>query len=255
MARLFDDASTHYLENAAAVLTAYPFTMAAWAKSNDATVLQTVMGLGNAAAGSPYHVLQFAGATVGDPIVYRMNEGTGQVLSTTSTGYTANTWHHVCAVGRSATSRDVYIDGGSKGSEATNRAFGTCTRTAIGRRTLLTPSNYFSGDIAEAAFWSTDLTDAEVALLAKPVSPLLIRPDALVAYWPLGGNFSPEIDLIGKFDLTVTSATKSAHPRVYYPAPTWTPFIAAAAGGDPEGSLVGGKLLRGGLLLHGVLGR
>ena len=27
------------------------------------------------------------------------------------------------------------------------------------------------------------------------------------------------------------------------------------AGGDPEGSLLGGKLLRGGLLLHGVLGR
>jgi len=27
------------------------------------------------------------------------------------------------------------------------------------------------------------------------------------------------------------------------------------AAGDPEGSLVGGKLLRGGLLLHGVLGR
>lgn len=31
----------------------------------------------------------------------------------------------------------------------------------------------------------------------------------------------------------------------------WT----AGAGGDPEGSLIGGKLIRGGLLLHGVLGR
>jgi hypothetical protein len=27
------------------------------------------------------------------------------------------------------------------------------------------------------------------------------------------------------------------------------------AGGDPEGSLLGGKIIRGGLLLHGVLGR
>jgi len=26
-----------------------------------------------------------------------------------------------------------------------------------------------------------------------------------------------------------------------------------AAGGDPEGSLIGGKLIRGGLLRHGVL--
>lgn len=31
--------------------------------------------------------------------------------------------------------------------------------------------------------------------------------------------------------------------------------ILSVGGGDPEGSLVAGKLLRGGLLLHGVLGR
>jgi hypothetical protein len=28
-----------------------------------------------------------------------------------------------------------------------------------------------------------------------------------------------------------------------------------AAGGDPEGSLISGKLIRGGLLMHGVLNR
>lgn len=32
-------------------------------------------------------------------------------------------------------------------------------------------------------------------------------------------------------------------------------FAGTADGGDPEGSLIGGKLLRGGLLMHGVLGR
>jgi hypothetical protein len=37
----------------------------------------------------------------------------------------------------------------------------------------------------------------------------------------------------------------------------WDDFSITAIGGatDPEGSLIGGKLLRGGLLLHGVLGR
>ena len=35
----------------------------------------------------------------------------------------------------------------------------------------------------------------------------------------------------------------------------WSDYQAAPAGGDPEGSLIGGKLIRGGLLLHGVLGR
>jgi len=36
---------------------------------------------------------------------------------------------------------------------------------------------------------------------------------------------------------------------------SYSGIAAAAAGGDPEGSLVGGKLLRGGLLRHGVLVR
>ena len=43
---------------------------------------------------------------------------------------------------------------------------------------------------------------------------------------------------------------------VMWDAPLGFPWkVAAAPGGDPEGSLLGGKLLRGGLLTHGVLVR
>jgi hypothetical protein len=43
-----------------------------------------------------------------------------------------------------------------------------------------------------------------------------------------------------------TSSAVAAKLDIDYTAPV---------GGDPEGSLIGGKLIRGGLLLHGVLGR
>lgn len=41
------------------------------------------------------------------------------------------------------------------------------------------------GDISEVGYWNVALTDADVAVLAKGVSPLLVRPEGLVAYWSL----------------------------------------------------------------------
>lgn len=77
---------------------------------------------------------------------------------------------------------------------------------------------YFSGDIAEAAIWSAALTAEEFAVLAAGASPLLVRPGALVNYWPIVGRHGPEIDLVGGNDLTVNGAVASDHPRMFYPA-------------------------------------
>ena len=66
--------------------------------------------------------------------------------------------------------------------------------------------------------WDVALTDDEVATLAKGVCPLFVRPGNLLAYWPLIGNNSPEIDCVGRFEMTLTNSPgTSAHPRVYMP--------------------------------------
>lgn len=62
------------------------------------------------------------------------------------------------------------------------------------------------------------------------------------------------------WDLIVASGfTEDAHCTISGGGADWIcsviAFKTTAAGGDPEGSLVGGKLIRGGLLMHGVLGR
>lgn len=96
----------------------------------------------------------------------------------------------------------------------------------------------FDGRIGEVAIWTTDIGTVGFEQLNDGFSPLFVRPDALVAYWPLIGNFSPETDIISAKNGTITGTiAKAAHPRIIYP----TSFqdrrfttAAAAAGGKTD---------------------
>ena len=219
MARAFVRASSQYLEHAAAVVTAYPVTLASWFRSDDATVGQSILGVFNSTLDAWFRI-EIRGDVAGDPVRIEC-VNVSNANAATSTGYSANTWHHACGVVASATSRTAYIDGGSAVTDTTNQAVpGGLDTTAIARRVRAGGLNdfYFSGNIAESAIWSAALDAGEIAALAKGFSPLLIRPQSLAAYWPLGGNDSPELDRWkSRFDMTVTGATKADHIRIYYP--------------------------------------
>src|SRR3990167_5322122 len=106
MARLFDDASSHYLQNTSgSPVSAYPFTISCWFNSDDATIDQTLVSLEQAADTTHRWEIVLRGTAVGDPIRFRCQAGGLPSNANTSTGFTAGTWHHACAVGRSATSR------------------------------------------------------------------------------------------------------------------------------------------------------
>lgn len=231
MARLFDDASSQYLEIDSAVVGDEPLTLACWFNSDNVTARQTAIYVGDkASADKHYWCLVLQGSFAAKPVSAITRGAGGESAATTSTGYSANTWHHACAVFAANNDRAAFIDGGSKATNTGNQNVGTVDRTSLGRLGDATPSGYLSGLLAEAAIWNAALTDDEVALLAKGVSPLLVRPEALVAYWPLIGNYSPEIDRAGGFNLTVTGATKAAHPRIFYPPRA---RIMTKAGGPP----------------------
>ncbi len=72
-------------------------------------------------------------------------------------------------------------------------------------------------EIAEWAFWDVELTAAEVAILGKFFSPLFVRPQSLISYLPLLGNTSPEPDIVGGHNGTLTGTTKVEHSRIYVP--------------------------------------
>ena len=226
MSVLFDNAASEYLEYSGAIVSAYPFTLACWFYSDDATIDQELMAVGNPATNSNYWSLRAAGAVGGDPVQVIV-ESISDNETSTSTGFSANTWHHACGVFTSSTSRTAYIDGGSSATGTTDLTPTSPNLSRIGFSVRLAPVDprYMSGRIAEAAIWDVALSAAEVVSLAKGFAPLFIRPASLVAYWPLdrnsfnkGGGSTTLDRWKGTYNLTETNTPALAeHPRIYYP--------------------------------------
>ena len=145
-----------------------------------------------------------------------------RILGVNVTGlWSAGTWTHFAVVyNKTGSVIKVYINGTDAGGSQT----GTWGANTLGGSMRLgvnggATGGFFDGDCAEVATWSVVLDAAEIAALAKGISPQLIRPQSALVYWPLGGNDSPEFDRgANKYDLTLTGPpTKSDHPRMYYP--------------------------------------
>lgn len=217
MSRLFDDGANQYLKVDSALVTTEPFTLACWFYSDDDTNDQTLISIADKDATQPYHSLQIRGDDVDDPLRATTFDGTSAYAVSTS-GYTANTWHHACGIWAAANDRRVYIDGAGKGTSAVNKATAGHNSCAIGVSADSTPTRYLSGRIAEAGIWNIALTDDEVAVLAKGYSPLFVRPQNLVAYYRLIQD--EDQDCVGGYDMTPFNApTIKPHPPVLYPAP------------------------------------
>lgn len=214
MARLFDDASSQFLEINVAPVTGTPLTMAAWFRPDNANLFQIIVSIVDKDTADDQFRLVTAGNAVGDPVQFAVRTSSGTFTAVTTTGYSLNTWHHAVGVAASATDRRVFIDGGSKGVSTSSKIPSGLNRISIGRLGDSTPSNHFSGRIAEVVIWNVALTDVEVAVLAGGVSPLRVRPGNLKGYWPIFGA-SPETDFSGQGNnLTVTGATIADHAPV-----------------------------------------
>ncbi len=232
MARLFDDGSSQYLSLGSAILIAPPVSFACWFRSDDLTINQTLVAIGENAVFGDLMALKLVGTVAGDPVELAYRGAVGDSVARTTAGYGANVWHHACGVRAAIDSGAVYIDSANKGTTVVNGgAPNALVRTAIGALWRDVPSDHVSGRIAEAAMWDIALTDEEAIILAAGYSPLFVRPQSLVAYWPLIGRLSPEIDPVGGFDMTlVNGPTHADHPRIIYPSAGQMRMIAAVSG-------------------------
>lgn len=242
MAILFDDASEEHVSNANAVVLGVPLVLAGWFKFDDMAADQAIISIGDT-DGSNWFELLLRGSAVGDPLwAWPRQSGSGDVAAT-STGASANTWHHGCALFAATNDYRVLIDNGSKGTQSTNRTPQTLDNTTIGAmRVLSNVIHECSGAIAEAAVWdltnwpgatNADKADAfeDIALpgLAAGASPL---------FWPLGltpwslKNLSDLKDPLTGYDMTASGGTTAEHPLITYP--TGPVYVhAAAAVGNP----------------------
>jgi hypothetical protein len=212
MARSFNNTSDS-IEAGGAVVAGTPLTMACWFNPINVTDARILMGI-STTTGNARFTIGNAGSVAGDPIQAAVVNSVGTSMAiNSSTGYTANAWHHACGVFTSATSRAVFCNGGGKVTNATNINPTGMNRTNIGSRYAGSAnSGFFGGLIAMSAVWNAALTDAEVAILATGFSPKKVRPQSLVFYAPLVREVR---DLVGGVALSDTGTTVADHPRTY----------------------------------------
>jgi hypothetical protein len=208
-------------------VTGAPLTIACWFQLSVTTLENVLVSLSDGTATNQFY-LAASGGTGGDPVRF-ITQATTANNAATSTGYSANTWHHACGIEASATSRAAYIDGGSKGTNTTSRTPAGIDRVNFCVNGAGTTTNS-SKTLAEVGIWNVALTDAEVATLAAGVSPRLMRPANLVFYAPLITTNAPQIDLYGRTLANSASPTAAVHPRIIYPARWWSPPLTPTAG-------------------------
>lgn len=212
MARRLIASSSQYLTRAAAVVSAAPLTMACWYRpvAIAGGASKSLITIDDGSGATQYFLLRSVGGTGVTACYCPLT--TGSVAGAAVDGV----WSHHAAVFASTTSRTAYLNGVA-GSVDTSVGTPTgLTTTNVGR--LWGAAQFADGDIAEVAIWNVALTAAELQALAAGLAPILIRPGALVAYWPLLGGASPEPDLFHGADLTVSGGAAAApHPRIVRP--------------------------------------
>lgn len=159
----------------------------------------------------------------------RQNGDTGN-FPVGSTTLTTGVWNHVgCSVSFGNNGK-VYLNGtdntGSMGAGSAATTAGTfvsstgTSHDGLGAVfTGSTPSStarQLDGRLAECAIWNVELTAADFASLAKGFTPDQVKPQSLVAYWPMSGSGSNIPDLRNAKNGTITGSIPTAdHTRVY----------------------------------------
>jgi hypothetical protein len=209
--------TNQYLSTASAPVTSWPLTMACWFNVANVTTQYVLMCVGKLNDNERF-VLQAAGHLAGDPVATNYIESGGtSYRADSTTGFSANTWTHACAVYTSASSRTAYLNAGSGG---TNTGSATLSNSGINSVLIGAQSNisfpatsHTSGLIAEVGIWNAALTAAEIASLADGMTCDKVRPQSLVFYAPLVRDL---VDVKGGLAITNNNtATVANHPRVY----------------------------------------
>lgn len=225
MARQFTAASSQYLSQGSAVVDLTgAFSFAAWC--NAPTLPSggaTIMSIGTTSSTDYVRLLLFGTGDASPSVLNALStDGTNTNTAVGTTALTAGEWTHAGASYNTVGTPRVYYNGAMEHEHIFQTVDPSGQNaTVIGRTERPSPGLYWDGYIAEVGIWNVQITTADYLILAAGYSPLLVKPNNLVAYWPLIGRMSPEIDLVGGFDLTLTAGPGTAPhpPKISYPVP------------------------------------
>lgn len=189
------------------LISDFPFTMSAWVYGSDGAIFFLVdKDVADKMFG---YYINGAGPTLN---IFARNTSTdiytGPAISTTQ-------WNHVLVVFRSATDREIYLNGTSGGQDTSSVSFSANTdRWSIGRIGDSTPSTYFTGVISDVKLYSVDLTTSEITNLANNID--VTR--GLQNHWKLKDDYNDFVGssdgtndgtYLGIFDSSITNAIEA----------------------------------------------
>jgi len=204
------------LNTAASPVTNVPLTVACWFNADNNTANQRIVDVRATTGSNAYFSIGVNGAAGGDPVrLVAFGSDNATEVTASTTGYSLNTWHHLCGVFTSTSSRTIYLD--AAGSATGIASVGTPAFSQIDIGVFTDGggglSQFFDGRIAEVGIWNVALTASEVASLAKGMTCDKVRPQSLVFYAPLIRDLQ---DVRGGLTITNNNtATVANHPRVY----------------------------------------
>lgn len=236
MSRVFDKSNSQNLYANSAPATDYPLTIAAWALYSVAPnsfARDVIAALSVAADGYDRHQICFynVSGTINMDAFTTTNYDATASARVTGVSLSQDVWYHCCGVFSASNSRAGFVNGGNKATDSTDLSPSTLDRISLGAKINSGgTSAYMSGMIAEFAVWNVALTDDEVAKLALGWRPSRIRPASLVWYNPLVRGLQ---EVVGGVSLTESASapTVGAHPRVFYPMPTYVGLGTGGGGG------------------------
>jgi hypothetical protein len=149
-----------------------------------------------------------------------------------TTALSTNTWYHIGFTYDGTNGIIVYVNGVSDGTNSPHAGAPFYDGTEVWNigYDSANASRIFNGSIADVVQWNVALTAFELLGLARGARPYLIRPAAIVGWWPLDGLQSPEVDLSGNANNGTLSGTAAAFGPSFAPfTPRWSQVITAAA--------------------------
>lgn len=213
MARSFDDASSQYLSGS--LTQALPLTMACWFYPTRTDANGIVMSLSKAGGTERLYLTWAPTNTRVEAGAINSGGSSGSALYTLTPASYVNTWALLVGRFESTTSRYVSINTSTPAQNITTISAAPDTAVIAARISAGSYGAYFDGYVANAAVWNVSLSTADIVNLYNSgigADPRSVRPDALVAYWPLV-NGDGDQDYWGNAHLTASgSPTYAQHP-------------------------------------------
>jgi hypothetical protein len=219
MSRSLVAASTQYLySTGASPVSGPPVTMSVWfnpTTSHNGTLIDLTHATSN-------HRVAITTDAAGTVTCWSAGTASGSQATSSGT-YSTGAWNHVVGVISGDASRTISLNGATAISDTVSVTTTGCGRFYVGSlfaNGVHTTGYYYNGLVAHVAVWNAALTTDEQAALAAGVSPLLVRPTALVSYMPMLGRGSYEEDWVHPtiVGLANSSTTVSQdNPRLIHP--------------------------------------